>query len=886
MQCEKCLGKESPICFYTPQHDKTKPILLITDTPMTESACLGKEAFLVLNQRFEKFNIDMNLCNITPALKCKTEISKDTVKWCRPILLQEIKTLLPDLKLIVSIGSDALYGIFGRRIAISRCHGEIQWLDFPKEEIEFSFSDLSENIWEAKIKEDVISIKYKNRWVKMEEYKEDLGLLIRKNVNILIKNNEAFLEKYHSQKVQAFSLPVLPIFHPMVFLNAPDKGILWDEAINKINSILFTKEIFQKPELEFSSEKSLLVSILENEIVSIDIETSSLSVFSDTAKVLSIAVSSGKKTFTSLIHHKLGNISFGSEIMDLIKEFLINPRKKVIFHNALFDVEYLEFLFKFKTKALIYDTMMMHYLSINETQGTHGLKKLATIYTSFGGYEDEIQNWLKKNIGANTENWTYEDVPTDILLKYNALDALCTFTIYEKLYKYMVVEKQTGVYSKIIRPAQRLLLNMKQRGVSIDLELARKFSQEWEALAESILIKIRNRDYISALEKEFTEEERNRYKTEKKQQSIPSVIFNPTSNKHMKKLMETLGIQDTTKKGNISSDKGTIDKYKVDFPVLQDVVDYRHQKKMLSLYGRETLETWLGNDGRAHPNFLLHGTKTGRLSSQNPNFQNFPRFGGKVRGLIVSRFPQGKIISADYSQMELRILAYLSEDSHLIDIFKTNRDIHKEVAKKIFRLEEEQYNALDEVTQVSYRFISKMITFGIIYGRGAVSVYEQVMANGISITVEDAQEYIRAFFLQYPGVASWKKNQIAFVKKHKYVVSAFGRKRRLWSIDSASPDKVAEAERQSINMPIQSTASDVTLLAACRIDERLTKENWKTGLIGLVHDELVFDAPSEEVEKVSVLIKKEMLTDIGIFIPFKVSIEIGDNWEEQEEIKI
>jgi DNA polymerase-1 len=276
------------------------------------------------------------------------------------------------------------------------------------------------------------------------------------------------------------------------------------------------------------------------------------------------------------------------------------------------------------------------------------------------------------------------------------------------------------------------------------------------------------------------------------------------------------------------------------------------------------------DDHRVHTNFSQTTAATGRLASVNPNLQNIPirtLRGQQIRGAFVANLGN-KIISADYSQIELRLIAAISEEENMIKAFQDGKDIHASTASKLFNI------PLEEVTKIQ-RSQAKTVNFGILYGQGAFALAEQT-----GLSRKEAKEMIESYYETYPKLKKYMTDQVIKAQEMGYVETILHRKRHLKDINSANFVVKAHAERNAVNAPIQGSAADVIKLAMIKIDEKFTEKKLKTKMLLQVHDELVFEAPEEELETVKALIKEEMESAYKTTVPLLVEVGVGDNWLE------
>jgi len=306
-----------------------------------------------------------------------------------------------------------------------------------------------------------------------------------------------------------------------------------------------------------------------------------------------------------------------------------------------------------------------------------------------------------------------------------------------------------------------------------------------------------------------------------------------------------------------------------DNEIVRDILEWRQIVKLQNTYV-DALPTQINpKTGRVHTDYMQAVAATGRLSSNNPNLQNIPirtERGQKVRRAFVARDENHVLVSADYSQIELRIIAALSEEPNMIESFKKHEDIHKSTAAKVFNV------ALDEVTR-EQRSNAKTVNFGIIYGVSAFGLSQQTSLNRA-----ESKELIDAYYATYPKLREYINTQIEFAREYGYVQTVSGRRRYLKDINSQNAVVRGGAERNAVNAPIQGSAADIIKIAMINIHNRLIKENLETKMLLQVHDELVFDVPKTELEKVKPIIKQEMENAFKLAVPLEVEIGEGINW--------
>jgi DNA polymerase-1 len=326
-----------------------------------------------------------------------------------------------------------------------------------------------------------------------------------------------------------------------------------------------------------------------------------------------------------------------------------------------------------------------------------------------------------------------------------------------------------------------------------------------------------------------------------------------------------------TKTGQYSTAEDVLSYLAKDHKIVQDILDYRGLSKLKSTYVEALPNQVQPSTGRVHTDYMQTVAATGRLSSNNPNLQNIPirtERGRQVRKAFIPRNEDYTLLAADYSQIELRIIAALSEEENMIQAFKNGEDIHASTASKVFNV------PINEVTR-EQRSNAKTVNFGIIYGVSAFG-----LSNQTNLSRTEAKELIDTYYETYPKLRSFIHEQVDFARDHGYVQTVLGRRRYLKDINSRNAVVRGAAERNAVNAPIQGSAADIIKVAMIRIHKKLKEGNFKSKMLLQVHDELVFDAYKEEVEALKTLVKTEMENAFELKVPLVVDIDTGANWLE------
>lgn len=324
-----------------------------------------------------------------------------------------------------------------------------------------------------------------------------------------------------------------------------------------------------------------------------------------------------------------------------------------------------------------------------------------------------------------------------------------------------------------------------------------------------------------------------------------------------------------TKTGQFATSEDILQKHKSDHDIIPKILDYRQMRKLKSTYV-DPLPTLCDEiDGRIHTSYMQTVTATGRLSSNSPNLQNIPirsERGKEIRKMFISKGKDFRLLAADYSQIELRIIAALSKDKDMIDAFQKGHDIHAATASKVFHI------PLEEVTR-DQRSSAKAVNFGIIYGQGAFG-----LAQNLGISRKEAKSIIDGYFEQYSSIKAYMDQAVNDARENGYVETIMKRRRYLPDITSANAIVRGFAERNAINAPIQGSAADIIKLAMIAVYREMQKKNYKSRMILQVHDELVFDVHKDEESEIQKLVKEAMESAIELSVPMLVEMELGDNW--------
>jgi DNA polymerase-1 len=491
----------------------------------------------------------------------------------------------------------------------------------------------------------------------------------------------------------------------------------------------------------------------------------------------------------------------------------------------------------------IFDTMLAHY--VIEPEGKRSMDLLSAKYL---GYEPvHIEELIGKK-GKNQGNM--RDVEIEKVKEYAGEDADITLQLKNIFAPQIKTKNVEKVFNEVENPLVKVLADMEFEGVKVDTEFLKEYSKE--------------------LDKEAKIAEESVYK-------IAGVRFNLASPKQLGEvLFEKLMLDPKAKKtktGQYATGEDVLKKLANQFPIVSDILAFRELTKLKSTYVDSLPLLINPNTGRVHTNYAQAVAVTGRLSSNNPNLQNIPvrsDRGKEIRKAFVPRDKNHVLISADYSQIELRIVAAISGDKNMCEAFKLGKDIHTATAAKVYGISEE------EVTK-EMRYKAKSVNFGIIYGQGAFGLAENL---GISRT--EAKTIIDNYKKEFPGINEYMESTIKFAQQNGYVETLMGRKRWLRDINSSNFTVRGFAERNAINSPIQGTAADMIKLAMIKVQQAIKESKLKSKMILQVHDELIFDTLEEEVDEMKKLILQNMQSALPLpnDVPVVAEAGAGDNWLE------
>ena len=585
-----------------------------------------------------------------------------------------------------------------------------------------------------------------------------------------------------------------------------------------------------------TARKLLLNSLLNQTEVCFDTETTSLD--SLTAELVGIAFSCQKgKGYYLVLPEELEQ---SKSIVQEFQEFFSHPTILKIGHNLKYDIKV---LYKYEIEVFepIFDTMVAHYLIQPDMR--HNMDALAESYLRYKPVS------ITELIGKKGKNQqSMRSVELEKQKEYAVEDADVTLQLKEIFEQKLKESNAFNLFREVETPLVSVLSDMEINGIRIDANSLSVLSAE---LSEDLL-----------------QLEQSIYKH-------AGTTFNIASPKQLAPILfEQLKLVDKPKKtktGQYSTAEDVLRKLKKKHPIIVDLLNFRQLQKLKSTYVDALPKEQNKTTGRVHTIFSQAVAATGRLSSNNPNLQNIPirtQRGREIRKVFIPRDENFILLAADYSQIELRLIAAMSQDQIMIESFQNGEDIHAATASKVFNV------SIDEVSR-EQRSQAKTVNFGIIYGVSAFGLSEQT-----NLSRSKSKELIETYFATYPNLKKYMENQVEYAREKGYVETILGRRRYLKDINSRNHIVRGHAERNAINAPIQGSAADVIKLAMIRIHHLLKKEKTRSKMILQVHDELVFDMHKEELRALAPIIKKEMETAYELSVPLVVDIGNGSNWLE------
>lgn len=582
--------------------------------------------------------------------------------------------------------------------------------------------------------------------------------------------------------------------------------------------------------------KLFLQNLMKQKSVCFDTETTGLNPLE--AELVGIAFSweKGKGFYIPFPENR----EEAQQLLEELRPFFEDESIQKIGQNLKYDIKVLA-KYNISVKGKLFDTMLAHYL-INPDM-RHNMDVLSETYLNYTPVS------ITELIGKKGKNQlSMRDVSIEKQTEYAVEDADVTFQLKEHFEKELGEANTQKLFDEIEVPLLRVLAAMELEGINLDKDFLNSLS--------------------SALDKDILQLEKNIYEE-------ADETFNIASPKQLGEIlfgkMKLIEKPKKTKTGQYSTAEDVLSNLAKDHKIIRDVLEYRGLAKLKSTYVDALPEQVEKSTGRVHTDYMQTVAATGRLSSNNPNLQNIPirtERGRQVRKAFVPRNENYVLMAADYSQIELRVIAALSEEDNMINAFKNDEDIHASTAAKVFNV------PLDEVTR-EQRSNAKTVNFGIIYGVSAFG-----LSNQTDLSRTEAKELIDTYYKTYPKLRNYISEQINFARENGYVQTVLGRRRYLKDINGSNAIVRGAAERNAVNAPIQGSAADIIKIAMISIHEKLAEKEFKSKMLLQVHDELVFDVFKPELEDLKTMVKHEMENAYKLSVPLDVEMGVGDNWLE------
>ena len=582
--------------------------------------------------------------------------------------------------------------------------------------------------------------------------------------------------------------------------------------------------------------KLFIKNLMNQTSVCFDTETTSLNPIM--AELVGIAFSweVGKGFYLPFPEDKAA----AQELIEQLRPFFESALIQKIGQNLKYDIKVLA-KYNIEVKGKLFDTMLAHYL-INPDM-RHNMDVLAEAYLNYTPIS------IESLVGKKGKNQlSMREVPLEKQTEYAVEDSDVTLQLKEHFEKELGEANTQKLFDDIEVPLLRVLAAMELEGINLDKKFLLSLSDELNKDIASLETKI----YEAAGEE-----------------------FNIASPKQLGIILfEKLKLVDKPKKtktGQYATSEDILSYLAKEHDIIQNILDYRGLAKLKSTYVDALPSQVEESSGRVHTDYMQTVAATGRLSSNNPNLQNIPirtERGRQVRKAFIPRNEEYTLLAADYSQIELRIIAALSEEETMISAFKNGEDIHASTASKVFNV------PLDEVTR-EQRSNAKTVNFGIIYGVSAFG-----LSNQTDLSRSESKELIETYYETYPKLRAYMSEQVDFARDNGYVQTVLGRRRYLKDINSRNAVVRGAAERNAVNAPIQGSAADIIKIAMINIYNKLEEGNYKTKMLLQVHDELVFDVFKPELETIKSLVKTEMESAYTLSVPLDVDLDTGDNWLE------
>ena len=683
--------------------------------------------------------------------------------------------------------------------------------------------------------------------IRIKNLLENHETLVKENIDLVTIKND--LNTLPNKKNNPFSPPIFVDYGKFNISNAIEmlKSFEFFSLVQKVSNLSETmtnsqpviknKHISNYELIDNNQKLEKLKILLKNtSILSIDTETTNLDPWIAKLVGISISIGEGKAWYVPLGHTNGKQISF-KEIQIFLNEIL-SKNKKIIFHNANFDLSVLRNA-KIKVESTIIDTMVAAHI-LGKT--SIGLKQLGL---EIFGIEMEP---IKTLIGSGKKQISIDNVSIEEVKNYACLDAEITFRLWEFFEKSIELMPFKSLFYDLEMPLVKILVDIEEKGIEIDLNILESMST---GLTKSL---------TSLQEQIFT---------------IVGEKFNLNSPKQLSDILFTkINLRKTRKiKTGYSTDSASLDSLKKESTgIVAKILEYRHITKIKTTYVDSLPKLRNPNSNRLHTKYNQIGSTTGRISSSEPNLQNIPiktEIGKKVRNAFIVKDSENFLLmSIDYSQIELRILAHLSKDDNLCKAFNEDEDIHSKTASLMFGVPPK------EVTE-QMRRVAKILNFGVIFGLSPYGISQQT-----EFSIEEGAHFIKTYFAAYPKIETYIESTLNKANTEGYVETLFGRRRYIPELTASNRNIRQAGERMAINMPIQGTAADIMKIAMINIDQKMQIECLESQMILQVHDELIFETKKTETSNLTKLAVEAMTQNFELIVPLKTNIKVGSCWGE------
>lgn len=732
------------------------------------------------------------------------------------------------------------------------------------------------------------------------------------------------MTKSRGRAVEKDGRIILPIYHPKVALRFPgykeDIGSDVDNLVKlyKTGKIEVTTTNYKLLDTVQSVKSELDKLRKAKKLTAFDIETTGLEYYRPWSKIVMISFSNQANTGIAIpLFHRQTPFSEKEleKVVDLVADFMEDPEVPKVAHNGKFDMTWLKYVLDIDTANYVLDTQILHYLTVTEELGTHDLKSLAWEFTDMGGYDNELDEYRSKL--PEDQRYNYDNIPLDILWVYGAADPDCTLRVAKALFPDLKKnQKWQWLMDNVYIRGSYSFRDIQMWGMKTSSKVFKEYDEAYGEEVARIQNKLRTYPEVLDIERERLDKYSQRQallksvpkkdRTEEQQQFIDTTAkykdyeFNFASVQQVSELLFgrlKLSTTEKTKTGAYSTNEDALKEMSKQHPLPNLMLEFRKINTLNNMFVKKL--PLLVQDDFVHPSFNLTGTVTSRISTENPNSQQIPRmvedpllfqYRHEIKKIFISRFgTNGVIMQADYSQLELRLACLYSLDKNMLKLFNMGGDIHKNTAAWMWT--DNDVSLVDK----DMRTKAKAVNFGIIYKKSGYTFAveecgydlrkdrthpnnQRALAEGYKIV----DDYLGVF----KELKQWMDDIVVFARKHGYVETIFGNRRRLPNLRSNIDAIRAEAERQAVNAPIQGTGAVMTLLSCNKIHEyikkRIKKSGFKSVLINTVHDSIVFDVYLPELLELTAFVRDTMenILDghIETEVPIVADFDIGEDY--------